>query len=148
MSKEQMVRGLYDALIEQIENKPPVLAMRTLSEGDRQRQGLALTKSRYFISVLDKHILERTQAVVFVIEVTDDYYLLKFCYPLTAKEHDRLAALNYALILRAKHYLTVGQERSSPHAYASIRLSPYSSVMDFFDGLFVLGRELEKFIAT
>ena len=148
MNKEKMIRGLYDALVEQMDNKPPVLAMRTLSLFDRERRGLALTQGRYFISVLDNHILERTQSVVFIIEVTDNFYLLKFCCPLTADEHDRLAALSYAPILKSKHYLTVGLERSCPHAYAAIRLSQYSSVIDLFDGLFVLGRELEKFILT
>ena len=148
MRKDKLIKGLYDALITQMDNKPPVLAMRTLSLFDRERQGLALIQGRYFISMLDKHILEQTQSVVFIIEVTDDFYLLKFCCPLTADEHERIAALNYAPILKSKHYLTVGLERSCPHAYAAIRLSQYSSVIDLFDGLFVLGKELEKYIRT
>ena len=109
-----MIRGLYDALVRQMDDKPPVLALRTLSLFDRERQGLALTKGRYFISVLDKHILERTQSVVFIIEITDDFYLLKFCHPLTESEYDRLAALNYAPILRTKHYLTVALSATKP----------------------------------
>ena len=146
MNNNKKIEGLYAALKEQMDNKPPVLAMRTLSLFDRERQGLAATQGRYFISVLDRHIMERAYSVVFVVEVTDDFYLLKLCCPLTAAEYKKLAALKYTPLLRSKYYLTVGLEQSYPHAYSAIRLSPYSSAIDVFDALFLLGRELEAFI--
>jgi hypothetical protein len=104
----RLITTLRDALAEELENREPSLSLRTLSVGDRQRQGFALTKSRYFIAVFDNHIFERTYSVVFTIEVREDCYLLRFCIPLMPKEHERMAASKYVPLLRSKIYLSVG----------------------------------------
>ena len=145
MKNETITRELYEALVRQLENSPLVLA-QTLSRFERNRRKLAHARRKHFICLLDRHILEQTRSVVLVIEYTGDYYMLKLCCPLTKDEYDRLAALNYVPILREKHYLTVGLESSYPHAYSAIRLSIRSSVMDLFDSLFVLCRELENLL--
>ena len=113
---------------------------------DRQRQGLALTNNRYFITILERHILEASQSVVFFIDVTEDYYLLQMCCPLKEPQRRELAAAGYVPRLRSKLMLSVGLENDPTYAYSSIKLSPYSSVIDLFDGLFVLKRELELFL--
>jgi hypothetical protein len=45
-------------------------------------------------------------------------------------------------------YLSVGLSQSVgvPYAWVEVKLSQYSSVIDLFDALFVLGKELDKFL--
>ena len=143
----KLIDGLYRKLENELRNRPPVYSLRTLSAMDRQRQGLALTNNRYFITILERHILEASQSVVFFIDVTEDYYLLQMCCPLKEVRYRELAAIGYVPRLRSKLMLAVGLDSDPPYAYSSIKLSPYSSVIDLFDGLFVLKRELELFLA-
>lgn len=143
----KLIDSLYRKLEDERRNPPPVYSLRTLSAMDKQRQGLALTNNRYFITILERHILEAMQSVVFFIEITEDYYLLQMCCPLKESQRRELAASGYVPRLRSKLMLSVGLESGPPHAYSSIKLSPYSSVIDLFDGLFVLKRELELFLA-
>ena len=84
--------------------------------------------------------------MVFTIEVTEDFYLIKLSCPLRDAEYRRLKASGYVPLLRSKLYLTTGLETSPYRAYAAVKLSPYSSVIDLFDSLFVLQRELEGFL--
>ena len=143
-----MIPKLYTLLIGELEKHEYFLPQRVLSDGDRQRQGLALTKARYFIAVLENHIFERTGSVIFTIEAEAEGYTLRFYRPLQPKEYDRLAALDYAPVLRSRIYLNVGlgQREAVAYAYSEVKLSQYSSVIDLFDALFVLGRELEAFL--
>ena len=142
-----MIPKLYTLLIGELEKHEYFLPQRVLSDGDRQRQGLALTKARYFITVLENHIFERTGSVVFTIEIAQDCYTLRFYRPLRLTEYNRLAASDYAPVLRSKVYLNVGLGRreAAAYAYSEVKLSQYGSVIDLFDALFVLGRELERF---
>jgi len=144
----KLIDGLYRKLENELRNRPPVYSLRTLSTIDRQRQGFALTNNRFFITILERHILEASQSVVFFIEVTEDYYLLQMCCPLKEAQYRELAASGYVPRLRSKLMLSVGLESKPPYAYSSIKLSPYSSVIDLFDGLFVLKRELELFLKS
>jgi hypothetical protein len=118
-----------------------------LSEGDRQRQGFALTNARYFITVLDDHIMEGTASVIFTIEIAEDCCTLRLCRPITLKEHVKLEASGYTPVLRSKVYLSVGLAQSGGvlYAWSAVKLSQYSSVIDLFDALFLLGKELERF---
>lgn len=143
-----MIPKLYTLLAEELEKRELFLSLRTLSDGDRQRQGLALTKARYFVAVLENHIQERTGSVVFTIEVTENHYALRFYRPLTPKEYERLATSGYAPVLRSKVYLTVGlgKRAAVAYAYAEVKLSQYASVIDLFDALHTLGRALEKYL--
>lgn len=86
--------------------------------------------------------------MVFTIELAEDGCALRFYRPLTTKEYGRLAASGYAPVLRSGIYLNVGLGRREAvaYAYAEVKLSQYASVIDLFDALFVLGRELEKFL--
>jgi hypothetical protein len=45
-------------------------------------------------------------------------------------------------------YLSVGLSQSGgvPYAWVEVKLSQYSSVIDLFDALFTLGKELEKYL--
>ena len=142
----KLIDDLYRKLENELRNRPPVYSLRTLSARDRQRQGLALTNNRFFITTLERHILDRAQSVVFFIEATEDYYLLQMCCPLKEAQYRELAASGYVPKLRSKLMLSIGLENDPPNAYSSIKLSPYSSVIDQFDGLFVLKRELELFL--
>ena len=146
MKNNKLILNLYKATEAELRKRPPVYTLRTLSMMDRQRQGLALTNNRYYITILQNHILEGTQSVVFTIEVTEDFYLIKLSCPLRDAEHRRLKASGYVPLLRSKLYLTTGLETSPYRAYAAVKLSPYSSVIDLFDSLFVLQRELEGFL--
>ena len=146
MKNNKLISNLYRATEAELRKRPPVYTLRALSMMDRQRQGLALTNSRYYITILQNHILERTQSVVFTIEVTEDFYLVKLSCPLRDGEYRRLKAAGYVPLLRSKLYLTTGLEASPYQAYAAVKLSPYSSVIDLFDSLFVLQRELEGFL--
>ena len=144
----RMIPRLYTALSGELDKREPFLSMRTLSEGDRQRQGLALTNARYFITVLDNHIMEGMASVVFIIELTEECCIIRFCKPVTLKEHVKLEASGYAPVLRSKVYLSVGLGQSGGvlYAWSAVKLSQYSSVIDMFDALFTLGKELEKFL--
>ncbi len=146
----RMIPRLHAALTAELERRKPFLSLRTLSDGDRQRQGLALTGARHFIAVLENHIMERTASVVFTIELTEECCIMRFCRPLTLKEYDRLAAAGYVPVLRSKVYLSVGLGRSRgvSYAWASVKLSQYSSVIDLFDALFLLGKELERYLGS
>lgn len=143
-----VIPKLYTLLAGELEKREPFLTLRTLSEGDRQRQGLALTNARFFITILANHIFDRTGSVVFSIEIAEDCYKLRFYWPLGIKEYNRLAASGYAPILRSKIYLTVGVGKGETvdYAYSEVRMSQYASVIDMFDALVTLGKELEKFI--
>lgn len=143
-----MIPKLYAALSTELSRREPYLRFRTLSEGDRQRQGLALADTRHFIAVLENHILERTASVVFSIELTEDCCTLRFCRPVTQKEHDQLEASGYVPRLSSKVYLSVGTGTSGGilYAWAAVKISQYSSVIDLFDALFLLGKELEKLL--
>jgi len=143
----KLIDSLYRKLMNELRNRQPVYSLRTHSTKDRQRQGLALTNSRFFITILERHILDTAQSVVFFIEITEDYYLLQMCCPLKEVRYRELAAIGYVPRLRSKLMLAVGLDSDPPYAYSSIKLSPYSSVIDLFDGLFVLKRELELFLA-
>ena len=143
----KLIDALYGRLEQELRERPAVYSLRTLSAMDKQRQGLALTNNRYFITILERHILEATQSVVFFIEITEDYYLLQMCCPLKEAQRQALAAAGYVSKMRSKWMLAVGLEQNPAYAYSSIKLSPYSSVIDLFDGLFVLKRELELFLA-
>ena len=147
-SNNVMIPKLYTLLAEELEKREYLVPQRVLSDGDRQRQGLALTKARYFISVLENHIMNRTGSVVFTIEIAQDCYTLRFYRPLRLTEYNRLAASDYAPVLRSKVYLNVGlgQRSAASYAYSEVKLSQYGSVIDLFDGLFVLGRELEALL--
>jgi hypothetical protein len=79
------------------------------------------------------------------LKVDEDAYLLRFCCPIQPKVHRALAALDYAPPVRSRWHLSVGLG-SAIYAYSAIRLTPHSSVMDLFDALHVLGRELEAFL--
>ncbi len=144
----KLIQRLYDALSAELDRREPYLKLRTLSEGDRQRQGLALTNARYFITVLDDHIMERMASVVFTIELAEECCTLRFCKPVTLKEHVKLEASGYAPVLRSKVYLSVGlgQSGGTLYAWSAVKLSQYSSVIDLFDALFTLGKELEKYL--
>lgn len=146
MKNNKLVPYLKNAMEAELQSRPPVYSLRTLSMMDRQRQGIALTNNRYYLAVLENQILEGTQSVVFTIEVTEDYYEIKLCCPLRDKEYSRLEASDYVPVLRSKLYLRTGLEPAPHRAYASAKLSPYSSVIDLFDALFVLQRELEKYL--
>lgn len=147
-NNNKLISQLYMALSEELDKRKPFLALRTLSEGDRQRQGLALTNARYFISILENHIMERTGSVVFVIELAEDCCILRFYRPLQQKEYEQLDTSDYVPLLRSKVYLTVGLSRSRgiPYAYSAIKMSQYGSVINMFDALFLLGKELEKYL--
>ncbi len=149
-NENKMIPRLYDALSAELGRREPYLKLRTLSEGDKQRQGFALTNARYFITVLDDHIMEGTASVIFTIEMAGDCCTLRFCKPITLKEHVRLEASGYAPVLRSKVYLSVGlgQSGGTLYAWSAVKLSQYSSVIDLFDALFLLGKELEKFLCT
>ena len=144
----RMIPKLFAALSAELDRCEPSLRFCTLSEGDRQRQGFALTNARYFIAVLENHIMGGTASVVFTIELTEECCTIRFSRPVTPKEHNRLAASGYAPLLRSKVYLSVGPGRSGgvPYAWAAVKLSQYSSVIDLFDALFALGKELEKYL--
>jgi len=149
MNSDRMTAELYAILDEELKNRAPYLSLRTLSERDRQRQGLALTNSRYFIAILENHIFERTESVVFTIEVTESYYALRFSRVLSTKKYDRIIASDYEPLIRSRIRLSIGlgRDESIHYAWAEIKLSPYSSVIDLFDAMFVLKRELELFLA-
>lgn len=148
MKNNDRIPKLYTQLTVELEKRQHHVPQRTLSDGDRQRQGLSLTKARYFITVLENHILERTSSVVFTMEVSPDCYVLRFYSPLTLKDHNRLAASDYTPLLRSKVYLTVGMGKHEAvcYAYAEVKLSQYANVIDLFDALHILGRELEGFL--
>ena len=126
MEKEAMARELYDALVLQMEAQSVM--------------------GQHYICVLDNHILERTRSVVLIAQSAADCYLLKFCCPLARSEYERLAALDYIPVLRGKHYLTVGLDRSQSYAYSAVRVPLYGSVVDWLCALGVLGRELERLL--
>lgn len=92
--------------------------------------------------------MEGTASVIFTIEMAGDCCMLRFCKPITLKEHVRLEASGYAPVLRSKVYLSVGlgQSGGTLYAWSAVKLSQYSSVIDLFDALFLLGKELEKFL--
>lgn len=139
---------LYTLLAEELEKRGPYLSPRTRCEWDRRRrQGPAFKTARYFIAVLENHILDRTVSVVFTIEIAEDC-ALRFYRPLTAKEYGRLAASGYAPVLRSGIFLSVGLGQSGvvPYAYSEVKLSQYAGVIDLFDALPLLGGELEKFL--
>ena len=73
---------------------------------------------------------------------------MRFCVPLMPKEHEQLAASKYVPLLRSKIYLSVGLGESggAHYAYSEVKISQYGSVIDLFDALFALGRELEKLL--
>ena len=48
----KLIDRLYSALETELQNRPPVYSLRSLSAMDKQRQGLALTNNRYFIAIL------------------------------------------------------------------------------------------------
>ncbi len=147
-NENKMIPKLYDALTAELDRREPYLKLRTLSDGDKQRQGFALTNARYFITVLDDHILEGTTSVIFTIELAEDCCTLRFYRPVTLKEHVRLEASCYTPVLRSKVYLTVGLGQSGGVLFAcsSVKLSQYSSVIEMFDALFLLGKELDKYL--
>jgi hypothetical protein len=145
----KMIPRLYAALSDELDRREPFMKLRTLSEGDRQRQGFALTNARYFITVLDDHIMEGTASVIFTIEMAEDCCILRFGRPVTLKEHVKLEASGYTPVLRSKVYLSVGLGQSGGvlYAWSAVKLSQYSSVIDLFDTLFLLGKELERFLS-
>jgi hypothetical protein len=98
--------------------------------------------------VLDDHIMEGTASVIFTIEMAEDCCTLRFCRPITLKEHVKLEASGYTPVLRSKVYLSVGLAQSGGvlYAWSAVKLSQYSSVIDLFDALFLLGKELEKYL--
>jgi hypothetical protein len=147
---DKAIPKLYAALSAELDRREPFLRLRTLSEGDRQRQGFALTNARYFITVLDDHINERTASVVFTIELAEDCCTLRFCRPITLKEHVKLETSGYVPQLRSKVYLSVGLGQSGGvlFAWSAVKLSQYSSVINLFDALFLLGKELEKYLTN
>ena len=148
MKNDRMTADLYILLDEELKNRTPYLSLRTLSERDRQRQGLALTNTRYFISILEDHIFEHKKSVVFTIEITEDFYVIRFYTVLKKRQYVKMAASNYAPLLRSKIRQSVGlgQGKDIYYAWSEIKLSPYSSVIDLFDAMFLLGKELEKFL--
>jgi hypothetical protein len=148
-SDNRTASQLRATLADELDKHEHYLSSHALSEGDRQRQGLTLTNARYFISVLENHILKHTASVVFTIELAEDYCILRFCRPLTMKEYDVLLASNYVPMMRSKVYLSVGLSQSGgvPYAWVEVKLSQYSSVIDLFDALFVLGKELENYMS-
>jgi len=150
MNSDRMTAELYTILDEELKNRAPYLSLRTLSERDRQRQGLALTNSRYFIAILENHIFERTESVVFTIEVTESFYVLRFSRILPTRKYDQIMASNYAPLMCSRIRLSVGlgRDESIHYAWAEIRLSPYSSIIDLFDAIFALGKELEKYLTN
>lgn len=60
MKNNKLISNLYRVTEAELRKRPPVYTLRTLSMMDRQRQGLALTDSRYYITILQNHILEGT----------------------------------------------------------------------------------------
>lgn len=147
-NNNSLIPKLYALISSELEKRQPYLTPRTLSEGDRQRQGLALTDVRCFVSVFENHIMEHTASVVFAIETSAEGYALRFYRPLHKKEYNRLAASGYAPVLRSKVYLSVGVGmcETVTYAYSEIRLSQYASLIDVFDALITLGKELEQFL--
>jgi len=145
-NKENPVRSLYEAITGEIQNREPPLALRTSARKGRWRQELVPDK-RYFTAVLENHILDKTQSAVLAIEAAGDDCLLRLCCPLTPEEYTRLAGLDYVPVLRSKIYLSVGlSDDDPPYAWASVKLSARSGVMDVLEALRVLVRELERLL--
>ena len=141
-----LISKLRDALIDELESRKPYLSLRI--PGVLWRQGAVLAKPRYSIYVLEDHILERTCSVIFTAEVTENHCVLRFCRPLTQKEHEQLTDSRYVPMFRSKTHLTVGLGESGevPYAYSSVKLLPHGSAVDLLDAMFVLGKELEAFL--
>jgi hypothetical protein len=139
---------LFDALSRELERRKPFMSLRVLSEVARQRQGLGFTNAQYFISVLENHLWRRTASAVFTIELLDEICVLRFCVPLRPKEYARLESSGYAPVLRSKVHLSVGLDVSGgvPYAYSCAKISRNGNVVDLFDTLFTLGKELEKYL--
>ncbi|MDR1704988.1 MAG: hypothetical protein LBS19_09960 [Clostridiales bacterium] len=142
------ISKLYAALSGEMERREPFLKLQISGSGDRQRQSFAPIATRYFITVLDNHIMEATVSVILTIALAEDYCILRFCKPVTLKEHVKLEAAGYAPVLRSKVYLSVGLGQSGGvlYAWSAVKLSQSSSVIEMFDMLFLLGKELEKFL--
>lgn len=140
-----MARELHDAISEQLASRPLI---HSLGPYGRESHRTVHSARRHFVSVLDRHILERSQSVVFVIEITDDYCLLKLCCPLMLAEYDRVSGSGYVPPVRSKIYLAVGfgMNRDVYYAYSAVKLSPHGRANEFFDALALLGRELEEYI--
>jgi hypothetical protein len=75
---------------------------------------------------------------------------MRFRRPLTPKEHERLASSGYVPVLRSKVFLSVGlgQNGDVLHAWAEVKMSQYGSVIDLFDAMGTLKKELEKYIGS
>lgn len=140
------VPALYAALSSELKNRKPALSLRTLGMLGGRQLCLSPAGSRFFAGILENHILDGKRSVVFTIEAAEDFFLLRFCCPLTEMQYRRMAALDYAPLLRTTLYLSAGLGLQPPYAYSAVRLSLYGSVVDFFDALALLKRELEKFM--
>lgn len=148
MKNNKLIPILYTLLADELEKREPYLSPRTRCEHDRRRrQGPEYKNTRYYIAVLDNHIIEHTVSVVFTIETAENC-VLRFYSPLQPKECDGLAASGYAPVLRPNVYLSVGlcKRESLCYAYAEVKLSQYASLVDVLDTLHTLGKELEAFI--
>lgn len=142
----QAAEGLRLALIEELEGKEAPLSLRATSMLGGHRQMVIRSERRYFSAVLANHIMDNTQSVVLLMEVSEDAYILRMCCPISDDAHARLSELHYVPPLRSRVYLTVGLGEQPHHVWAAARLTPHSSVIDLYDGLHVLKRELERYL--
>ena len=143
------VPKLRDALIDELENREPYLSLRAQEALGRQRQSVVLTKPRYFVYILEKHILEHTCTVVLTVEITEECYILRLCRPLSPKEYGQLADSQYVPMLRSKIPMTVGLGESGGvlYAFSSVKLSQHCLGIELLDTLLALEIEINAFLA-
>lgn len=145
-----MVQGLCEAATRQMEANPVTLSIRWASPYEKDWHRQATTKRQHFVCVLDRHVFDHTQSVVFVAGLAEDTCLLKLCCPLTSREYDRIARSQYLPLLRSKVCLSVGfgEMGGIPYAYVAVKMSPTSSVIEMFEAMERMGRELERYVTA
>ena len=146
--KNTDIQRLYFVLSEQSKNTESVVNTRKLGFFERNRQSTSELNRPRFISILQNHLFENTQSVVFSMNTDGEWCFLTFFCPITIEQYDRLEMERYVPLIRSKISLILswGECDGIYYACSSVKLPLYHRAEDLFHALDALGREMEKFL--